>query len=50
VPYEDSEGLVECGHDDCDYCEECGGCHECGNCYCEDEDVEDYLEPPQTRK
>jgi hypothetical protein len=41
MPYEaeDEDGtivLVECPHDDADYCEVCGGCRECGNCYCDD--------------
>jgi hypothetical protein len=38
MPYEDADGLVECGHGDESYCEACGGCHDCSNCYCDEEE------------
>ena len=43
MPYEDEDGLVECGHGDECFCEVCGGCLDCNNCYC-DEDSEDWMD------
>lgn len=40
MPYEDEDGLVECGHGDESFCDECGGCLDCSNCYCDEEEEE----------
>lgn len=40
MPYEDEDGLVECGHGDECFCDKCGGCTDCSNCYCDEEEEE----------
>lgn len=46
MPYEDDEGLVECGHGDESYCAECGGCLDCSNCYCDEDSDEEHIYGP----